>query len=81
MEPLVLLDPLEVAQSLPPGTPPEAIRAEYQRQLWAILHTQLDAVIQASAGDIELAALAGQDLRVTISDEAESALGNPLVQH
>lgn len=77
----MILDPLEVAQALPPSTPPEEIRAEYQRQLWAIFHAQLDAVIQASAGDIELAALAGQDLRVTISDEAEAALGNPLVQH
>lgn len=77
----MLLDPLAVAQSFPSNTPPDTIRAEYQRQLRTILHIQLDAVIEASAGDIELAALAGTDLRVTISDEAESAPGNPLVQH
>ena len=68
----MLLDPVTVAESLPPGTPPDAIRAEYQRQLWALFHTQLDAVIQANGGDLELAALAGTDLRVSVSDEAEA---------
>lgn len=67
----MLLDPVAFAASLPPGTPAEAIRRGYQDALWALFHAQLDAVIQVNGGDLELAALAGTTLRVSITDEPD----------
>jgi hypothetical protein len=64
----MILDPIAVAESLPKGTPPEDIRKEYQKQLWALFHTQLDAVIQANGSDLELSALAGNDLKVSVEE-------------
>lgn len=67
----MLLDPVAFAATLPAGTPPDAIRRGYQDALWALFHRQLDAVIQANGPDLELAALAGTALRVSITDEPD----------
>lgn len=67
------LDPLTVAESQPLGTPPDQLRVAYQRELRRVLHQQLDAVLDTNLADLELAALSGPTLRVTISTEAEES--------